>query len=234
MPIAGRTITRNRLLSALPDAVRHRLWPDLHPVEWSIQQTVYEAGDPIEQVYFVEEGMACIVVIMADGATAEVGMIGCEGLVGASALLGGEAAAQHVIVQIPGAALRMNAAQCKAAFAQHAAFHEGILRFVGALLNLSGQIAACSRLHTARQRCARWLLMASDRIGTDTMPMTHELLASMLGVRRTGVTAIARELQRNGLIRYRHGQLAITDRAGLEGAACECYRVDREQLRHLP
>ncbi len=233
MPTAGRTIIRNRLLSALPDGELGRLWPDLHPVSWAVQQTVYEAGDPIEHVYFVEEGMACIVVIMADGPTSEVGMIGREGIVGASALLGGEAAAQHVIVQIPGRALRMNAAQCKSAFAQYPAFHEGVLRFVGALLNLSGQVAACNRLHTARQRCARWLLMASDRIGTDMMPMTHEFLASMLGVRRTGVTAIARELQRNGLIRYRHGQLVITDRAGLEGAACECYRLDREQLRRL-
>ncbi len=232
MPIAGRTVVRNRLLAALPEAELDRLRSELHPVDWAMQHTVYEAGDPIENVYFVEEGLACIVVIMADGATAEVGMIGAEGLVGASALLGSDAAAQHVVVQSPGAALRMNAGQCRAAFAQNLAFHGEILQFVGGLLALSGQIAACNRLHTARQRCARWLLMAADRIGIDEMPMTHEFLASMLGVRRTGVTAIARELQRSGLIGYRHGRLRIADRAGLAAAACECYAVDR-QLRGL-
>ena len=233
MPAAGRS-TQNRLLSALPAAELDRLWPDLHPVAWSIQQTVCEVGDPIEQVYFVEHGMACVVVMMATGATAEVGMIGAEGMIGVGALLGAEATAQRVIVQVPGSALRMNVAQCKAAFAHYPAFHAGVLHFVGALLHLSGQIAACNRLHTARQRCARWLLMTSDRIGTDTMPLTHEFLSSMLGVRRTGITAIMRELQRSGCVRYRHGQLAITDREGLEGAACECYRIDREQLRRLP
>jgi CRP-like cAMP-binding protein len=233
MPTAGRTVVRNRLLAALPEAELDRLRPDLHPAQWAMQHTVYEAGAPIEQVYFVEEGLACIVVIMADGATAEVGMIGAEGLVGASALLGGPAA-QHVIVQSPGTAWRINAAQCRVAFEQCPAFHAGTLRFVGALLTVSGQIAACNRLHTARQRCARWLMMASDRIGLDEIPMTHEFLASMLGVRRTGVTAIARELQRSGLIRYRHGRLAITDRTGLTAAACECYMVDREELRRLP
>lgn len=234
MPAGSRTIPRNRLLSALPAAELDRLMPDLHPVAWSIRQTLYEVGDPIEQVYFVEHGLACIVVIMADGATSEVGMIGFEGMIGASALLGADTAAQHVIVQIPGTALRMNAALCKAAFGQCPAFHAGVLCLVGALLNLGAQIAACNRLHSARQRCARWLLMASDRIQSDSMPMTHEFLASMLGIRRTGVTAIARELQRSGLIRYRHGQIAISDRDGLEAAACECYRIDREQLRRLP
>jgi CRP-like cAMP-binding protein len=233
MPAAGHMTIRNRLLSALPEDELNGLREDLHPVSWAIQETVYAVGDPVEQVYFVEEGLACNVVIMADGATSEVGMIGCEGMVGSTALLGGDSAMQHVLVQIPGAALRMSAAQCRAAFTRYPVFHAGVLAFVDTLLNLGAQLAACNRLHTARQRFARWLLMAGDRIGADTMPMTHEFLSSMLGVRRTGVTAIAREQQRHGLIRYRHGQLAITDRSGLEAAACECYRVDRDQLRRL-
>jgi CRP-like cAMP-binding protein len=229
MPAAGRS-TRNRLLSILPPAELDVLRPDLHPVSWSMQQTLYEVGAPIEHVDFVEEGLASIVVIMADGATAEVGMIGFDGMVGAPLLLGAAAAAQHVVVQIPGTALRLNAAACKAAFDRLPAFHAGILRFVAAFLNLAAQTAACNRLHAARQRCARWLLMASDRIQSDAMPMTHEFLASMLGIRRTGVTAIARDLQRAKLIQYRHGHIAITDRAGLEAVACECYRVDHERL----
>jgi CRP-like cAMP-binding protein len=218
------------LVSALPPAELDRLWPDLHPVSWSMQQTLYEVGAPIEHVYFVEGGLASIVVIMADGATAEVGMIGFDGMVGAPLLLGATNSAQHVVVQIPGTALRLNAALCKAAFDRLPAFHAGVLRFVAAFLNLSAQTAACNRLHAARQRCARWLLMASDRTRSDTMPMTHEFLASMLGIRRTGVTAIARDLQRAKLIRYRHGHLAITNRQGLEAAACECYGVDHERL----
>jgi CRP-like cAMP-binding protein len=233
MPAAGRTIPGNRLLSALPSAELGRLSPDLHPVSWSMQQTLYEVGAPIEQVYFIEQGLVSIIVIMADGSTSEVGMIGFEGMAGAPALLGTAASAQHVVVQIAGTALRMNAALCKTAFDRLPAFHAIVLQFVGAFLDLSAQTAACNRLHRAKQRCARWLLMASDRIRSDTMPMTQEFLASMLGIRRTGVTAIARELQRAGLIRYRHGLIAITDRNGLEAAACECYRADRERLRQL-
>jgi CRP-like cAMP-binding protein len=154
MPIAGRTVIRNRLIAALPEAELDQLRPDLHPVDWTMQQTVYEAGAPIEQVYFVETGLACIVVIMANGATAEVGMIGAEGLVGASVLLGGGAAAQHIVVQSPGTALRINAAQCRVAFERCPTFQAATLRFIGTLLTLSGQLAACNRLHTARQRCA--------------------------------------------------------------------------------
>ena len=232
MPAAGRS-TANHLLSALPTAELDRLWPDLHSVSWTMQQTLYEAGATIEQVYFIEEGLASIVVIMADGATSEVGMIGYEGMVGAPLVLGATTSAQHVVVQIPGTALRMNAVLCKAAFDRLPAFHAGVLRFLSAFLNLSAQTAACNRLHAAKQRCARWLLMASDRNQSDAMPITHEFLASMLGIRRTGVTAIARDLQRAKLIQYRHGRVTITDRRGLEEAACECYRIDHQRLEQF-
>ena len=233
MPRASRPITNNRLLSALSCDELDRLWPDLHRVSWSARQSLYEVGAPIEHVYFSERGIASIITIMADGATSEVGMTGVEGVVGVSALLGAELAAQHVIVQLPGRALRMDAALCKAAFDQHPRFHGLVLRFLDAFLYLFALTAACNRLHPARQRCARWLLMASDRIGSDTMPMTHEFLSSMLGVRRTGVTAIARELQRAGVIQYRHGQIRIIDRAGLKEVACECYRIDHERFHRL-
>jgi CRP-like cAMP-binding protein len=230
---AGRTIIRNRLLATLPASELDRLLPDLHPVSWSVQQTVYEVGAPIEQVYFIEEGLASIIVIMSDGSTSEVGMTGFEGMIGAAVLLGVNASAQHVVVQIPGTALWMSTAHCKATFERLPVFHARTLRFVGALLNLRAQTAACNRLHAARQRCARWLLMASDRVQSDMLPMTHEFLAAILGVRRTGVTAIARDLQRAKLIQYRYGQIVITDRRGLEAAACECYRVDYEEFREL-
>ena len=231
MPAARRMNTRNRLLSALPHQDQEQLWPDLHLVTWSIGQTLYEVGEPIEHVYFVEQGIASIVTIMANGSTSEVGMIGSEGLVGLAALLGVRASAQHVVVQIPGTALRMNAALCKAAFDQRPAFQAIVHRFINSFLNLSTQTAACNRLHSVEQRCARWLLMAADRTQSDTMPVTHEFLASMLGARRTGVTATARKLRRAGLIDYRHGRIAIIDHDGLAAVACECYGVDRARLQ---
>ena len=233
MPRASHRTTNNRLLSALPPEDFHQLWPDLHRVSWPARQTLYEVGAPIEHVYFGEEGTASIVAMMADGSTSEVGMIGIEGMVGASALLGAETSAQQVIVQLPGSALRMDASLCKTAFDQRPSLRAVVLRFIDAFLNLIAQTAACNRLHSARQRCARWLLMASDRIGSDTMPMTHEFLSFMLGVRRTGVTAIARELQRSGLIEYRHGRIRISDRYGLEAIACECYGIDHRALHRL-
>jgi CRP-like cAMP-binding protein len=233
MPTAGRRIIRNHLLSGLPAAELAQLLPELHAINWPMRQSLYEVTNKIEQVYFVEQGLASIVVIMADGSTSEVGMIGPEGMLDISLLLGADTSAQHALVQIPGGALRMSAAVCKAAFERLPAFRVGVLCFIGAFLGLSAQTAACNRLHSATERCARWLLMASDRIESDTFPMTHEFLASMLGVRRTGVTAIARDLQRSKLIQYQHGRITITDRDGLAAAACECYSVDHQRLRQL-
>lgn len=228
-----RTIPNNRLLATLARDDLDRLSPDLQPVDWPSRHAIYDVGGPIDQVYFVERGLASVVTIMADGATSEVGMIGFEGIVGASALLGAKISAQQVIVQIPGAALRMSAASCRTAFDRRPAFKALVLRFVGGFLDLSAQTAACNRLHTARQRCARWLLMASDRTQSDLLPLTQEFLGSMLGIRRTGVTAIARELQHLGLIQYHRGRVTIVDRTGLEAIACECYRVDHERFRQL-
>ena len=231
MPAARRINTRNRLLSALPQQDREQLWPDLHLVSWSIGQTLYEVGEPIEHVYFVEQGIASIVTIMANGSTSEVGMIGSEGLVGLAALLGARASAQHIVVQMPGTALRMNAALCKAAFDQRLAFQAIVHRFINSFLNLSAQTAACNRLHSVEQRCARWLLMGADRTQSETMPVTHEFLASMLGARRTGVTAVARKFRRDGLVDYRHGRITIIDHDGLAAVACECYAIDHARLQ---
>lgn len=233
MPSSNRNTTKNRLLTGLPQGDLDQFYSNLHPVSLSLKQVLCAAGTQIEDVYFVEDGLGSVVNTMANGTTIEVGMIGIEGVIGVSALLGAEVSAQTTLIQIPGAAYRMSASRCKAIFDQSAAFRAAVLRFAEAMLNLTAQTAACNRLHSVEQRCARWLLMASDRIGSDTMPMTHEFLASMLGVRRAGVTTTAGDLQRSGLIRYHHGQLTITDRDGLESSACECYRSDRDQLHRL-
>jgi CRP-like cAMP-binding protein len=219
MPAQNRISSKNLLLAAMSQEDLESYFSDLHPVSLSLRQILYEAGAPLEYVYFIEEGVASILTTMADGSTIEVGMIGMEGMVGVPALLGGNLSAQQVIVQVPGTALRMSAALCKAASDQSAAVRKLALRFTEAILNLSAQTAACNRLHSIEQRCARWLLMALDRIQSDRMPLTHEFLASMLGVRRAGVTNTAGDLQRSGLIRYHHGQLTIVDREGLEAMA---------------
>jgi len=233
MPRTNHSAIKNRLLAALSQEELDQFFADLYPVSLSLRQILYETGGRLEHVYFIEEGVASVLTTMANGATIEVGMIGAEGMVGLPALLGGEISAQHVVVQIPGNALRMNAAVCKIGFDQSATIRATFLRFTEAILNLSAQTAACNRLHAIDQRCARWLLMAFDRIQSDIMPMTQEFLSAMLGVRRAGVTEAAGELQRAGLIRYQHGRITLIDREGLEASACECYQIDHERLLQL-
>src|SRR5438067_11006837 len=222
MASATSRSTQNRLLAALPPAEFKRYFSELRPVSLIQRQVLYEPGAPLTDVYFINEGVVSILTKMADATTIEVGMIGIEGAVGTAVLLGGETSSQQALVQVAGSALRMNAAECKAAFDQSPAVRAVMMRFIEALFDLSAQTAACNRLHTIEQRCARWLLMARDRLQDDIMPMTHEFLASMLGVRRAGVTTeTAGELQRSGLIRYHHGRLTIVDREAIEATACE-------------
>jgi CRP-like cAMP-binding protein len=230
MSAIHRDTPKNGLLAAFSPEDGERFFSDLHPMSLSVQQVFYDTGAPLENVYFIEQGLASVLTKLTNGSMIGVGMIGMEGMVGVPVLLGDETSAQRVIVQVPGTALRMKAAPCKAAFDESAAVRRVLLRFAAARLNFSAQTAACNRVHSIKQRCARWLLMSSDRVQSDVMPMTHEFLSSMLGVRRTGVTTIAGELQRSGLIRYQRGQVTIIDHAGLEAAACECYRIDHARF----
>jgi CRP-like cAMP-binding protein len=230
MPPIRRDTPKNGLLAAFSPEEVERFFSDLQPVSFLIGHVFYEVGAPFENVYFIEQGLASVLTDLTNGPTIGVGMIGIEGMVGVPVLLGDETSAQRVIVQVPGTALRMKAAPCKVAFDESAAVRRVLLRFAAARLNFSAQTAACNRVHSIKQRCARWLLMSSDRIQSDVMPMTHEFLSSMLGVRRTGVTAIAGELQRSGLIHYQRGQVTIVDHAGFEATACECYRIDHARF----
>ena len=224
---------QNRLLAALLEEDVQRFFSDLHPVSFPLRHVIYEVGAPLEYVYFIEQGLASILMNMSNGSTVEVGMIGTEGMVGMPALLGGVISNRQFIVQSPITALRMNAALCKTAFDQSAAVRRVVLRFTEAILDLAAQTAACNRLHLIEQRCARWLLMSSDRMRSDIIPMTHEFLSSMLGVRRAGVTTTLGELTRSGLIEHGRGHLTISDREGLEATACECYPLDRRRLERL-
>lgn len=224
---------RNRLLSALTAHDLAEFSDHLQPVILPKRQILYDVGTPLDYVYFIEEGLASVLTMMENGASSEVGMVGPEGLIGVSALLGGTVSAQHIVMQLSGSALRIAAPACKAIFDGNPRVRRVFLRFTEDLLNLSSQTAACNRLHQVEQRCARWLLMSSDRTQSTVLRLTQEFLAAMLGVRRSGVSETASELQRSGLIRYRRGEITIVDRLGLEEIACECYDLDRQRVERL-
>lgn len=220
----------NRVLAALSPKGLARLIDHFEPVILPKKEILFEVGAPLSHVYFIEEGLASVITTMEDGGSSEVGMVGREGLVGVSALLGGHRSAQHVVMQLPGRGHRIPALRCKSVFDESSEVRTAVLRFTEDLLNLSSQTAACNRLHSIEQRSARWLLMASDRVASNFLPLTQEFLAAMLGVRRSGVSEAASELQRSGLIRYRRGRITIIDRDGLQDIACECYGVDKRRL----
>jgi CRP-like cAMP-binding protein len=224
---------KNRLLAGLSPEDLAELIHHLEPVTLPKKQVLYEVGAPLDHVYFLDEGLASVLTTMEDGASSEVGMVGPEGLVGASALLGGRVSAQHVVMQLPGRGHHIAAKQCKSVFDHSAGVRQVVLRFIEDLLNLSSQTAGCNRLHSVEQRSARWLLMASDRFDSNLLPLTQEFLAAMLGVRRSGVSEAMSELQRSGLVRYRRGEITIIDRAGLEETACECYQLDKQRVERL-
>lgn len=223
----------NRILAALPQTDLDQFFSGLERVSLPLRHILFQVGDPLENVYFIERGVASVLTTMANGASIEVGMIGMEGIVGLPALFGEEISDQRIIVQVPGTALRMDAHLSKAAFEGSPAFRRAALRFTQSLLNLSAQTAACNRLHTSEQRFARWLLMARARVESDLMPMTHEFLSTMIGVRRAGVTELAGKLRRSGLIHYHHGEITVLDRDALAASACECYGIDQRRLQRL-
>jgi len=225
--------TRNRLLSALPPDSLAQLWPQLKPVELEMRETLHRPEEPIDTVYFPERGWLSMLAPLEDGDSAEVGLVGREGVVGLPVLLGADQGDLEAMVQCPGAALSLGADAMRAAMAQDPALRTLLLRY--ALLHHAqvARTAACNGRHQLEQRLARWLLMAHDRAEDDTFAMTHEFLGMMLGVRRAGVTIAAGTLQKAGLISYRFGQMRITDRPGLESAACECYGILRRASDRL-
>ena len=231
MPSSGEERHRsgNRLLARLPKGAFARISPHLEAVSLEPRRVLFEAGQPIEQVYFPHAGIVCLMVATADG-TAETAAIGAEGFVGFESVLGGEKAANRALVQVAGSASRMPIGRLRSALAESAPLRELLLRYIRFFLIQSLQSAACNSLHTVDERCAKWLLVAHDRAGSDSFNLTHEFLADMLGVHRPSLTLVARTLQRAGLIRYSRGVMTITDREGLEEAACGCYGVVRRAL----
>jgi CRP-like cAMP-binding protein len=230
-PPNGRS---NRLLTLLRAEDRECLQRHLEPVVLEYRRPLYDAGKPVEFVYFIETGVASLVLTMANGQAAEVGTIGNEGFVGLPVLLGGDSApTTSVYVQVPGTGLRMRAEAFSEELERSPAMRATMLRYAHAFFNQVAQSAACATFHSLEQRCCRWILKTHDRMRSDQFLLTHEFLAMMLGVRRAGVTVSAGALRRAGLIQYTRGEVTILDRAGLERRACECYGVSKMQFDRL-
>jgi CRP-like cAMP-binding protein len=226
-------IRTNRLLSLLSDHDYERLRPHLSPVAFEYKKSLYEASRPIEQVYFPVEGVASLVLTTADGASAEVGTIGSEGMVGLPICLGDHDAPSSVYVQVPGTALTMDAGRFRGVLDRSPTLNLIMLRYAHAFFNQVAQSAACAHLHKVEQRCCRWLLMTRDRMPSSDFLLTHEFLGMMLGVRRTTVTDVMGSLQKAGLIRYRRGHVTILDHEPLRQRACECYDISRLEFDRL-
>jgi CRP-like cAMP-binding protein len=223
----------NRLLAALPKPDFDRLVARMEDVSLAVPDVLYRANGPIDHVYFPRIGVISMVIKMEDGGTVEVGTVGNEGMIGIPALLGADRSPTDVFCQIPCETRRMRVAAFEEEIRRDGPFRLRVQRYAQSLLNQVSQTAACNRLHSIEERCARWLLISHDRVQADEFPLTQEFLAIMLGVRRSGVTVAAGILQKAGMIRYTRGRIAILDRAALEDASCECYRVVQDDYDRL-
>jgi CRP-like cAMP-binding protein len=223
----------NRLIKVLPSEVYMRVCRALEYFAFERGGVVYEPGERMDYVYFPISVVLSVIHTMADGATAEIGLIGSEGVVGVALLLGGDMTPDQAVAQVAGVALRMKAQALLEEFQRGGPFQVTLLRYTQALITQVSQTAVCNRLHPIEQRLARWLMMIRDRLPSDDVHMTHESLAHVLGVRREGVTLAAHRLQDADLIRYHHGHITILHREGLEAAACECYRVVKDEFDRL-
>jgi CRP-like cAMP-binding protein len=233
MPQSPPPAVENAILAALPPAERARLAPLLEPIDVAARQAFYHRGEPVAHVYFPAGALFSLLSTNADGLVVEVGALGLEGFVGLPVVLEDEAPAFDTIGQVPGRAWRMRADDLRAELARGGALRRRLLRFAQAAMVQAGQTAACNRLHEIDLRTARWLLHSADWTGRETFQLTQEFLAFMLGVRRPSVTTAAALLQRAGFISYHRGVISIVDREGLEGAACECYAMIRDEYRRL-
>ncbi len=223
----------NRLLGALPDADYERFLPALKPVDLSLGEMLYNSGDEMRYVYFPITSIISRLYTTECGSTAEMGIVGRCGMVGAPVFLGGNSTPNQAIVQVAGSALRVKAKAIQDEFARGGALQRILLLYTQYLLTQVSQVAVCNRLHTFEQRLCRWLLFCHDCVLQDEIILTQEIISHLLGVRREGVTVAAGRLQDAKLISYLRGHIHILDRAGLERNACECYEVVRDEYERL-
>ena len=224
---------QNHILGALPQLERERLFPHLKLVPLPLGMVVYESGAALRHIYFPTNSIVSLLYVMQDGASAEIAVVGNEGVIGVSLFMGGETTPSRAIVQSAGHAYRLTGARLKQEFNRHGELLHVLLRYTQSLLTQMSQTAVCNRHHTLDQQLCRWLLLSLDRLSGNRLDMTQELIANMLGVRREGVTDAAGKLQKLGVIRYSRGKITVLDRPQLERLSCECYGVVKRESDRL-
>ncbi|WAH56839.1 Crp/Fnr family transcriptional regulator [Pseudomonas silvicola] len=223
----------NHLLAALPAADLQRLAPHLEVFDLVLGDVLYEPGDTLRHVYFPVDAIVSLLHVTENGASAEIAVVGNEGMIGIALFMGGESTSSRAVVQSAGTALRLPGHSLKKEFNRHGDLLVLMLRYTQALITQMSQTALCNRHHSIDQQLCRWLLLSLDRLPGNRLTMTQELIANMLGVRREGVTEAAGKLQRLGVIEYSRGQITVLDRARLEGLSCECYSVVKTETDRL-
>jgi CRP-like cAMP-binding protein len=225
----------NHLLAAFPAAERERLFPQLELEPMPLGKILYESGDVLRYVYFPTNSIVSLLYVLADGASAEISVVGNEGLIGIALFMGGETTSSRALVQSAGFAYRLSGQELKDEFHRNGEVQVLLLRYTQALITQMAQTAVCNRHHSVDQQLCRWLLLSLDRLPSNELVMTQELIANMLGVRREGVTEAAGKLEKLGAIRYARGRITVLDRPMLEQLCCECYAVvKKESDRLLP
>ena len=230
---ATHTPRQNYLLAALPAAEWERLRGKLELTPMPLGHVLYESGSELRHVYFPTTSIVSLLYVMEDGASAEIAIVGNEGILGISLFMGGETTPSRAVVQGAGYGFRLKAQLLKEEFGRFGPMLHLLLRYTQALITQMAQTAVCNRHHSVDQQLCRWLLLSLDRLASNELAMTQELIANMLGVRREGVTEAAGKLQDAGLIRYRRGRITVLDRPGLEARACECYQVVKTEFDRL-
>jgi CRP-like cAMP-binding protein len=223
----------NHILDALPHEERERLFPHLSFVQMPLGMVLYESGETLRHIYFPTDCIVSLLYVMKNGASAEIAVVGNEGAIGVALFMGGETTPSRAIVQSAGSAYRLDRKRLKLEFHRHGQMLHVLLRYTQSLITQMAQTAVCNRHHSVNQQLCRWLLLSLDRLASNELKMTQELIANMLGVRREGVTAAAGELQKAGVIRYSRGKITVLDRVKLEGLACECYSVVKKETDRL-
>jgi CRP-like cAMP-binding protein len=224
---------QNHLLDALPPAERARIFPHLRLVTLPLGTVLYESGDTQRYVYFPIDAIVSLLYVLRDGASAEIAVVGNDGAIGIALFMGGATTTNRAIVQSAGSAYRLTKKRIEDEFARHGDMLHVLLRYTQALITQMAQTAVCNRHHSVDQQLCRWLLLSLDRLTSNKLVMTHELIANMLGVRREGVTEAAGKLQKAGVIEYRRGRITVLDRPRLEAMSCECYEVVRKETDRL-
>src|SRR6202048_2950049 len=224
---------QNHLLAALSPAERERIYPHLRLIPMPLCDVLYESGDVLRHVYFPTDSIVSLLYVLADGASAEISVVGNEGLIGIALFMGGETTPSRAIVPRAGHPYRRIGHQLKNEFHRNGALQLLLLRYTQALITQMAQTAVCNRHHSVDQQLCRWLLLSLDRLATNQLTMTQELIANMLGVRREGVTEAAGKLQKLGVIGYSRGKITVLDRPKLEQLCCECYAVVKKETDRL-